>query len=404
MNPEIQSTNPAVRAVIEGTAPRPAQLAAARGVLPLPPKDQLEVLVSFANGTDTELAEHARKSLLSQDASMLETALRTVDVAPTVLAHFVTNDSLPRSVHEAIITNSNTPPAALVEFAKTSSNGDLLELLSLNQQLLIQIPGIIDGIIANPNRTVEAERRAMETKREFFEKERGAQQIANELRAQGKEAAAEFIENSEFAADGNASLSTEDAAFFAEHIVVPDHETDDSWLALDYLEELYEETDAERQAATAKILGEMGSEDFSMVSERVSMLYRIMKLGVKDRVKLGLKGDREARNILIRDPNRLVSQAVINNPRITDQEVEAISSMRAINEDILRQIATNRQWSRSYSIVHSLVRNPRIPISNAMTIMNRLQLKDLMALSKNRNVSDAVRRHALRLATVRKGS
>ncbi|MEP6849931.1 MAG: hypothetical protein ABI999_13825 [Acidobacteriota bacterium] len=399
MSSEIVSTNPAVRAVLEGKAPRPAQLAAARGILPLPPIDQLEILVSFVSGGDAELADHAKKSLLSQDTSTLEAVLRSKDVAPAVLAHFATRDEFPLSVHEAIVTNAKTPQAALVEFAKTSTKGELLELLSHNQQLMIQIPGLIEAILGNSNRTPESERRALETKREFFEKERGAAQIASELRAQGKEAAAEFIEKAEFA---TGDITDEDAAFFAEHIVVPDRETDDSWLALEYLEELYEESDADRKAAVSKILGEM-REDGEIPSERVSMLYRVMKLNVKDRIRLGTKGDREARNILIRDPNRLVSQAVVQNPRITEQEVEQIASMRTAGEDILRQIAASRHWSRSYSIVHNLVRNPRTPIGNSMTIMSRMQLKDLIALSNNRNVSDAVRRHALRLANARKG-
>ncbi|MCV4655964.1 hypothetical protein OFM13_32015, partial [Escherichia coli] len=83
-----------------------------------------------------------------------------------------------------------TPADAIAEFARTTRNGPLLELLAYNQQLLIQYPAIIDAILQNDFRTSEAERRAAETKREFFEKERGLQQIANELRAQGKEAAA----------------------------------------------------------------------------------------------------------------------------------------------------------------------------------------------------------------------
>lgn len=404
MNPDIQSTNPAVRAVIEGTAPRPAQVAAARGILPLPPNDQLEVLVSFVNGTDAELAGHAKKSLLSQDISTLETSFRSKEVAPAVLAHFAMRDELPRSVHEAIITNSNTPSDALVEFAKSSTNGELLELLSHNQQLLIQIPGLIDGIMNNSNRTVEAERRASEIKREFFEKERGAQQIVNELRAQGKEAAAEYIEKAEFAAGvGDSNISVEDAILLASLIEVPDRETDDSWLSLEYLEELYEETDADRKAALHKILGDMSAEDGELPSERVSMLFRIMKLGVKDRIKLAMKGDREARNMLIRDPNRLVSQAVVNNPRITEQEVESISAMRSISEDILRQVANSRQWSRSYKIGLNLAKNPRTPIANVMPILNKMQLRDLLSLAKNRNVSDAVRRHSMRLANARTG-
>ncbi|MDQ3179056.1 MAG: hypothetical protein M3Q33_00910 [Acidobacteriota bacterium] len=132
-------------------------------------------------------------------------------------------------------------------------------------------------------------------------------------------------------------------------------------------------------------------------------LDSIMRMGMKDRVKLAMKGDREARNILIRDPNRIVAQAVINNARITEQEVEKIAAMRAVPEDVLRQIAINRNWARNYSIVHNLARNPRTPISNVVSILSRLQLRDLNALSKNRNVSDAVRRQALRLVTARAG-
>ena len=200
-------------------------------------------------------------------------------------------------------------------------------------------------------------------------------------------------------------MSVEDAIFLADHIEVPDRETDDSWLSLEYIEEIYEETEEQRQAVFGKIMGELEFEagDEGLSGERISMINRIMKMGIKDRVKLGMKGDREARNILIRDPNRLVSSAVANNPRITDQEVEMIASMRSIPEEILRQIGSNRQWARNYNIMHNLARNPRTPIGNAITIMSRLQLRDLVALSKNRNVSDAVRRQALRLYTARTG-
>ncbi len=126
-------------------------------------------------------------------------------------------------------------------------------------------------------------------------------------------------------------------------------------------------------------------------------------MGVKDRVKLGMKGDREARNILIRDPNKLVSSAVINNPKITEQEVEKIATMRTVPEEVLRQISMNKQWGRSYMIQLSLARNPRTPLGNSMSIMNRLQLRDLQGLTKDRNVPEAVRKHALRLVAARTG-
>jgi hypothetical protein len=408
MNYEVNSTNPVVKAIISGTAPRPAQLAAARGILPLPQADLLEILVSLAGNTDAELSENACKTLVSQDTGELAAIVQSVEIAPRVLAYFADRDDQPKPIHEAILSNPKTPTASIISFARRTSNGELLEIIALNQQLLIGAPQIIDAIIGNPYRTAEAVRRATETKREFFQKERGAQQIVNELRAQGKDAAAEFIEKAEFAEGleqtaSKSNLSYEDAILLAEHIEVPDAEIDDSWLSLDYIEEFYEETEEQRESIVSKILGELSAEDDEISGERISMINRIMRMGMKDRVKLAMKGDREARNILIRDPNRIVSQAVIQNARITEQEVEKIAAMRTVPEDILRQIANHRSWLRNYSIMHNLARNPRTPLSNVITILVRLQLKDLNAISKNRNVSDAVRRQAFRLVSLRQG-
>ncbi len=299
---------------------------------------------------------------------------------------------------------SRTPEHSIVKFARKTTNGDLLELVSFNQQLLIQTPAIIEAIIANPYRTAEAERRAQETKREFFEKERGAQQIADELRAQGKEAAAEFIETAEFAQNlDDTELSFEDAILLASHIEVPDAEIDDSWLSLDLIEELYEETEEQREAIVNKILGELRFEEDSVSGERISMINRILKMNMKDRMKLAMKGDREARNVLIRDPNRIVAQAVVQNPKITENEVEKIASMRTVPEEVLRLIAINRSWARNYQIMYKLAQNPRTPLGSAFTILTRLQLRDLLAMTKNRNISDAIRKQALRLATARTG-
>lgn len=404
MSVKLESLNPVVRAVVEGTAPRPAVVAASRGILPLPPSDLLEVLVMLARSDDKELSQNATNTLHTQDKAGLESSLRSDEIAASVLDYFGGIAGLPQGVYEAIITNGKTPPATFVRFARTTTSGELIERIALNQQLLIQTPALIDAIIANPNRTSEAERRASETKREFFEKERGAQQIANELRAQGKEAAAEFLEQAEFAQDlDGAGMDLDDAAFLASMIEVPDSETDDSWLGLEYIEEIYEESSEQRQAIVDKILGDLRFEDGEVGSERISVLSRVMKMGMKDRVKLAMKGDREARNILIRDPNRIVAAAVVQNPRITEQEMEKIAAMRTVSEDILRQIANDRQWSRSYSIVHNLARNPRTPIANVMNILSRLQLRDLAALSKNKNISDAVRRQAQRLSQARTG-
>lgn len=405
---EINSINPVVRAIIEGSAPPPAKMAAARGILPLAQNDLLEVLVNLATGGDADLAATAESTLAAQEPDAIRGVCESGDAAPSVLAYFAASENAPAAIHEAVLTNLKTPDAAIIKFARQTSSGNLLELVALNQQRLIRTPQIIDAIIANPFRTGEAERRASETKREFFEKSRGAQQIADELRARGQTAAAEFVEKAEFAGNlseepNGSNLSFEDALLIAGHIEIPDAETDDSWLSLEYIEEFYEETAEERQAIVNKILGEIRAEDDEITAERISMVSRILKMTMKDRVKLAQKGDREARNILIRDPNRIVAQAVIQNPRITEQEVEKIAAMRTVPEDVLRQIAIGRKWARIYPIVHNLARNPRTPMANVLGILTRLQLRDLDAIAKSRNVSEAVRKQALRLASARKG-
>lgn len=409
MNFEVNSTNSVVQAIAAGTAPRPAQLAAAKGILPLPQSDLLEALVVLSRNEDKELSRAAENTLKAQESDKLKSVITSDEVAPQVLHYFVTQETLSQEVYELVIANPKTPNESIVEFARNASSGELLEVLSFNQQLLIKTPAIIDAIIANPYRTAEAERRASEIKREFFEKERGAEQIAKELRAQGKEAAAEFIEDAEFSEDllevsDDSGLDLDDAVFLADLIEVADSDVDDSWLSLEYIEEIYEETDEQREAAASKILGELKAEgEGELTNERVSMISKIMNMNMKDRMKMAMKGNREARNILIRDPNRVVSQAVANNPQLTEQEVEKIAKMRTVPEDVLRQIAMNKQWARKYQIIHSLALNPRTPIGNAMSILTRLQLRDLLAVTKNRNVPDAIRKHAKRLSDARAG-
>nr|MBA2379934.1 hypothetical protein [Blastocatellia bacterium] len=350
METPIESENPVVKAIIQGTAPRPAQLAAARGILPLPAIELLEVLVTLARSSDEEAAGHARETLAAKSSDELAEAARSAEIAVSVLTYFAETHGAGVNVHEAVIRNPRTPAPAVVGIVKNAASVELLDTVSLNQQLLIQNPALIDAILNNPARSTEAERRVSETKKEFFEKERGQQQIAEELRARGNEAAAEFFEAAAF--DGD-ELDIDDAILLADMIEVPDSETDDSWLALEYIEELYEETPEQRQTIINSIIGEFNADGQDLPSERISVINRIMKMGMKDRVRMAMMGDREARNILIRDPNRIVAQAVINNPRITEQEMEKIAAMRSVTEDILRQIANNRQWSRSYAIVHN---------------------------------------------------
>ncbi len=402
MSTNSTSTNPVVQAMVAGTAPPVARLMAARGLLPLAQVDLLEVLVALRADGDAEVAEAAQATLEAQEADALAGVAGASETPPAVLAYLAAHAQAGRAVHEAVTLNQSTPDAAVAALAGATADGALLELITFNQQRLIRAPAIIEAVLANPARTHEAERRAREVRREFFEKERGAQQIANELRAQGKTAAAEFVEQAE-SIDAGHGLTADDAWLIAEHIEVADADIDDSWLPLERLEELFAESEEQRLANLERVIAETAAEAGEVAPERVSLIRRIMLMSVKDRVKLAMKGDREARGILIRDSNKIVATGVINNPRITDQEVENIAAMRTVSDEVLRLIAHNRAWARSYPIIHNLARNPRTPIATAISIMPRIQTRDLQNISQNRNVSEAVRRQAQRLIATRSG-
>jgi hypothetical protein len=402
MSTSVTSTNPIVQAIITGRAPHPARLAAARGLLPLPQADLLEALVALRTSDDTEIASAAEATLESQEPELMLSLAKEGETPPTVLGYLATRAGAGREVHEAATLNANTPDEAIASLAGMTPDGALLELIAINQQRLIRAPAIIEAIINNPARTPEAERRVRETRREFFEKERGAQQIAEELRARGKAAAAEFLESSE-SIDAGGAFTVEDAWLIAEHIEVSDTDIDDSWLALELIEEIFEETAEQRIANAERVLTDVSREGAELTPERVSLIRRIMLMTVKDRIKLAMKGDREARAILIRDSNKVVATGVIHNPRITEHEIENIAAMRTVADEVLRQIAQNRAWARSYPIIYNLARNPRTPIATAMGILPRIRTKDLQHISQNRNVSEAVRRQAFRLGQTRAG-
>lgn len=402
MSTNIKSTNPVVQAILSGKAPPQARLAAARGMLPLSQSDLIEVLVALHHSNETELAEAATATLSSQSSEDFLVAAKTEDTPLPVLSYMATANGITPEVREAIVLNSRTPDDAIAALARATNNGSLIELISINQQRMVRAPAILDAILENPARTPDAERRARETRREFFEKERGAQQIADELRARGKSAAAEFLEHAELSS-GAGTLSADDLWLIAEHIEVSDAEIDDSWLPSETYEELMAETAEQHLANVQRIIQHETLEAGAIPLERVSMIRRLMLMTPKDRLKMAMKGDREARGILIRDSNKVVACAVIKNPRITDPEIESIAAMRTVATEALRLISLNRSWARLYPVIHNLSRNPRSPIPMVMGILPRIRTKDLLNLSQNRNVSEQVRRHAQRLGQARSG-
>jgi hypothetical protein len=135
---------------------------------------------------------------------------------------------------------------------------------------------------------------------------------------------------------------------------------------------------------------------------RASTVQKIAGLNVAQRMTLAMKGSREERAVLIRDPNKIVAVAVLSSPKLTETEVESIAKMANVSDEILRMIGFSRAWTKNYAVVHALVKNPKTPVAISMNFLSRLSDKDLRNLSTNRNVPDVLRNTARRRVVIEK--
>jgi hypothetical protein len=154
----------------------------------------------------------------------------------------------------------------------------------------------------------------------------------------------------------------------------------------DPLIDMSEDTPAE-EAAEAE-------EDAALLPEgadRESVTQLLAKMSFPDRLKAALKGTREMRAILVRDPNKMIAGAVLSSPKLTEAEVEGIAKMASVAEEVLRTIGSNRAWMKSYKIVLGLTKNPKTPVAMSLNLMSRLQERDIAKLAVDRNIPEPLR-------------
>lgn len=132
---------------------------------------------------------------------------------------------------------------------------------------------------------------------------------------------------------------------------------------------------------------------------RMSLQSHVANLTVPQKLELAVKGNREVRQILSRDPNSLVARAVVNSPRLTDSDVISFAGSSLTSEDVLRGIAEDREWSKNGRVKLLLVSNPKTPPAVALRFLGHLPVSELGILARNRNVSPIIRREAKRRST-----
>jgi hypothetical protein len=136
--------------------------------------------------------------------------------------------------------------------------------------------------------------------------------------------------------------------------------------------------------------------------QKLNLTQQVQRMTAPQKIQLAMRGAKEARGLLIRESNKQIALAVLENPRLTDGEVEAFAKSANMSEDVIRSIGSNPEWAKRYPIVQALVNNPKTPPAVAMPFVNRMQDRDLAMLEKNKNVSEAVRSAARGLMVKRK--
>ncbi|HET6962368.1 MAG TPA: hypothetical protein VFJ27_07720 [Terriglobia bacterium] len=357
----------------EGNAPLTVRQSAARGVLPVGQEELLGILVYLQNDPEEEIREAARQTLANEYSdNLLLTIAESVTAPVEVLEYFGKPPLRSPELLEALIQNKSTPDSTIASLAgKVDSK--LMEVVLINLMRLLRSPFILEALEANPGQTPDITRRLREIREEFFEKRNNFIPI-HRTRAEERALAGQETEE------------------------VLDEETTAMG---DYSEELAEGEDA--TSATLESLKDDGFESFDEMGEdeRLSTIQRIARMTVSERVQTALKGNREERVILIRDANRLVASAVLDSPKLTESEVEAIALMKNVSEEVLRVVGTKRDFAKNYTVIHNLVKNARTPIGTTLGLVNRILTSDLRALARNKNIPEVLRKTAQRQVQIR---
>ena len=138
------------------------------------------------------------------------------------------------------------------------------------------------------------------------------------------------------------------------------------------------------------------AEDPGRLARREAMPARIRKMPVAERFKLALRGNLEARNVLARDPLKLVQAAVLKNPRITIEEVLTLSKSRSVDGDLLRQLGSEKEWVRHYAVRQALVQNPKTPVTISLVLIRGMRERDIRMLARSKNVPGVIQQAARR--------
>lgn len=345
--------------------PGPARMMAARGMAPLAPGDQICVLYQLIIDADANLANAAKATALGLPDRILATALGDTSLDPRVLDLFSELVGERPPVFEALVQNPAIADATIATLASRLGSREV-DRIATNEQRLLRHPEIISAMYLNKAARMSTVDRVIELA------------VRNNVRVPGLAAWDEIAR----------ALETEHAA--------PAPEVDKLFAVV---AEATQGDDSALTQGDAEQVPPEQEQDFLQQTENLPT----EKLTIPAKIRLAQLGNAFARAILIRDPVRIVAMAAIKSPAVTEFEAASYAGNRTLSEDVIRHIASKREWTKLYGTKYSLCRNPKTPIPEAMRLLPFLREKDLTLLSKSKGVPSAVVAQARKLLLQRRG-
>lgn len=383
---------------------------AARGALSVPPQEMLEILVYLATQTKI-FAERARLTLAGWDESSSRKAAADPKTPKEVLAYLITPGNLRPTLLPALLENPAVSETSLAELAAAASRY-MLETL-VKSPRINQSQTILSALNSNPHLN-PAQSSAIAEKLASFGPTTPS---PTESAAPAAGVAPLEVRNEASPETGTDKVPDEaTAAYLTEHAGEISAEGNKPFQPIGGIEELLADAatvldTAPAEAKTETVASSTGQGAataarkapsvkktyLSVEEQRGSALQKISQLGITGRIQLAMKGTKEERSLLIRDGTKIVALAVLESPKLTDSEVEKFANQKNVLEAVLRGISMKRRFMKQYAILRNLTFNPRTPIDVSLGLVKHLLTGDLKNLAGNKEVSDTVRKIALRM-------
>jgi hypothetical protein len=393
---------------------------AARGALSVPPDENLEILVYLARHNKV-FGDLARMTLAGWDETASLAAASDPKTTREVLDYLVSPENLRPKLLPALLENPSVLESELVKFALSASPENIATMLQSAR--VRTAANILRSLRSNPylkpnEASMIAELLGGGRSAEVTEIGTAATEAVAVVEPSAEPVAAVIDEEGEIPEEAVSAYLTEHAAEIVAEEGKPFQPIGGimDLLGADYfpvsaMQEIGSKPEtAPGAAGTAAAVAAKPGVASAVApaarkvpqppippSKRDNSMQKINRLDVKGRIQLALKGNKEERSILIRDGTKVVALAVLEAPKLSDGEVEKFALQKNVLEAVLRQIPLKRRFMKNYIVVRNLVANPRTPLDLGLGLMKHLLVQDLKNISANKEVSETVRKLALKM-------